>query len=68
MSLTTAEALNGAIADLVNAKLCLLDATEVDIHEERSQLENLIGQLENKLSEAAAKEVSEMKKERAKYE
>ena len=49
MSLSTKDALNSAIADLVNAKLCLLDATEVNIREELEQIESVTHYLESKL-------------------
>lgn len=56
MSLSTRDALNSAIADLVNAKLCLLDATEVNIGEEKEQLESLICYLEDKLVQLGSEE------------
>ena len=49
MSLSTIDALNGAIADLVNAKLCLLDATEANVREEVEQIESVTHYLEDKL-------------------
>lgn len=49
MSLSTTEALNSAIADLVNAKLCLLDATDANIGEELEQIESITHNLESKL-------------------
>ena len=49
MSLSTTYALNSAIADLVNAKLCLLDATEANISDELEQIESITHNLEDKL-------------------
>ena len=49
MSLSTMDALNGAIADLVNAKLCLLDATDANVGEEMEQIESVTHYLESKL-------------------
>lgn len=49
MSLSTTDALNNAIADLVNAKLCLLDATEANVREELEQIESITHYLEDKL-------------------
>lgn len=49
MSLSTMDALNGAISDLVNAKLCLLDVTEVNIRDELEQIESITHYLEDKL-------------------
>ena len=49
MSLSTTDALNSAIADLVNAKLCLLDATEANISYELEQIESITHYLEDKL-------------------
>lgn len=49
MSLSTMDALNSAIADLVNAKLCLLDATEANIRDESEQIESITHSLEDKL-------------------
>lgn len=59
MSLNTFEAINSAIADLVNAKLCLIDATDVNVREEVEQIESVTHYLESKLEEVAAKEISE---------
>lgn len=50
MSLSTTDALNSAIADLVNAKLCLLDATDVNVSEEMEQIESATHYLESKLA------------------
>lgn len=50
MSLSTVDALNSAIADLANAKLCLLDATEVNIRDELEQIESIMHYLEDKLA------------------
>lgn len=49
MSLSTTDALNSAIADLINAKLCLLDATEANVSEEVEQIERITHYLEDKL-------------------
>lgn len=49
MSLSTTEALSNAISDLTNAKLSLLDATEVNIRYELEQIESIIHYLEDKL-------------------
>lgn len=49
MSLSTMDALNSAIADLLNAKLCLLDATEANIRDESEQIESITHSLEDKL-------------------
>lgn len=56
MSLSTMDALNGAIADLANANLCLLDATEVNVREEREQIESIKHYLEDKLVKLGGKE------------
>lgn len=56
MSLSTKDALNGAISDLVNAKLCLLDATEVNISDEVEQIESITHYLEDKLLEIGGEE------------
>lgn len=48
MSLSTMDALNSAIADLVNIKLTLLDATEVNIRDELEQIESITHSLEDK--------------------
>lgn len=50
MSLSTTDALNSAIADLVNAKLCLLDATAANVGEEMEQIESVTHYLESKLA------------------
>lgn len=50
MSLSTTDALKSAIADLVNAKLCLLDATVANIGEEMEQIESVTHCLESKLA------------------
>lgn len=49
MSLSTRDALNSAIADLVNAKLCLFDAMEANVREEIEQIESIAHYLEDKL-------------------
>ena len=50
MSLSAEEALNSAIADLVNAKLCLVDAIiEANVQQEIEQIESITCYLENKL-------------------
>lgn len=49
MSLSTINALNSAIAHLVNAKLCLLDATDANVGEEIEQIESITHYLESKL-------------------
>lgn len=49
MSLSTTEALSNAISDLANAKLSLLDATEVNVRYELEQIESTIHYLEDKL-------------------
>ena len=56
MSLSTRDALNSAIADLVNAKLCLLDATEANIREEVEQIESITHYLEGKLVQLGGEE------------
>lgn len=56
MSLSTKDALNSAIADLVNAKLCLLDATEVNVIEELEQIESVTHYLESKLVQLGGEE------------
>lgn len=56
MSLSTEDALIGAIADLVNAKLCLLDATEANISGELEQIESIKHYLEDKLVEFGGEE------------
>lgn len=50
MSLSTKDALNSAIADLSNAKLCLLDATDTNVGEEMEQIESITHYLESKLA------------------
>jgi hypothetical protein len=57
MSLSTTDALNSAIADLVNARLCLLDATEANVREEMEQIESITHYLEDKLVQQCNKEV-----------
>lgn len=54
MSLSTTDALNSAIADLVNARLCLLDATETNVREEVEQIESITHYLEDKLVKMGA--------------
>lgn len=49
MSLSTKDALNSAIADLANARLCLLDATGVNVREELEQINSIAHSLESKL-------------------
>lgn len=49
MSLSTMDALNEAIADLVNAKLCLLDVTDANVGEEMEQIESVTHYLGSKL-------------------
>lgn len=49
MSLSTHDAINSAIADLINAKLCLLDATDVNVREEVETIESVTHYLEDKL-------------------
>ena len=49
MSLSTINALNSAIAYLVNAKLCLLDVTDANVGEEIEQIESITHYLESKL-------------------
>lgn len=50
MSLSTEEALNSAIADLVNAKLCLVDAiAEANVQQEIEEIESIACYLEDKL-------------------
>lgn len=49
MSLSTINALNSAIAYLVNAKLCLLDVTDANVGEEMEQIESITHYLESKL-------------------
>lgn len=49
MSLSTINALNSAITYLVNAKLCLLDATDANVGEEIEQIESITHYLESKL-------------------
>lgn len=49
MSLSTKDALNSAIADLANARLCLLDATEANVREELEQINSIAHYLESKL-------------------
>ena len=49
MSLSTTDALKSAISELVNAKLCLLDATDANVSEEMEQIESITHQLESKL-------------------
>ena len=56
MSLSTMDALNSAIADLVNAKLCLLDATDANIGEEMEQIESVTHYLESKLAALSKEE------------
>lgn len=56
MSLSTKDALNSAIADLVNAKLCLLDATEANIGDELEQIESVTHDLEDKLVKLGGEE------------
>jgi len=56
MSLSTRDALNSAIADLVNAKLCLLDATEANVREEVEQIESTTHYLEDKLVKLGGEE------------
>ena len=56
MSLSTTDALNSAIADLANAKLCLLDATEANIREEVEQIESITHYLEDKLVQLGGEE------------
>lgn len=56
MSLSTNDALNSAIADLVNAKLCLVDATEVNIRDELEQIESITHSLEDKLDKLGDEE------------
>ena len=56
MSLSTTDALNSAIADLVNAKLCLLDATEANVTEEMEQIESVTHYLEDKLAQLGGEE------------
>lgn len=56
MSLSTKDALNSAIADLVNAKLCLLDATDANVSEEMEQIESVTHYLESKLEMLSKKE------------
>lgn len=56
MSLSTKDALNSAIADLVNAKLCLLDATEANVREELEQIESVTHYLESKLVQLGGEE------------
>lgn len=56
MSLSTTDALNSAIADLVNARLCLLDATEANVKEEVEQIESVTHYLEDKLVKMGAEE------------
>ena len=49
MSLSTINALNSAIAYLVNAKLCLLDSANANVEEEIEQIESITHYLESKL-------------------
>ena len=49
MSLSTRDALKSAIADLANAKLCLVDATEVNVIDELEHIESITHYLEDKL-------------------
>ena len=51
MSLSTTDALNSAISYLTDIKLCLLDATEVNISDELEQIESITHYLEDKLVE-----------------
>lgn len=68
MSLTTTEAIQSAMDDIKNAVLCLLDANEIECSGEKEELEYVYRRLEGKLGDAAAKEVSEMKREREEEE
>ena len=62
MSLSTTEALNSAIADLVNAKLCLLDATAANVGEAMEQIESVTHYLESKLAMLDKEEENETTK------
>lgn len=50
MSLSTTDALKCAIADLINAKLCLLDAMSANVGGEMEQIEGITHYLESKLA------------------
>ena len=49
MSLSTKDALRGAISNLYDANLCLLDAWGIDCNEEKEQIENIMRRLKSKL-------------------
>ena len=50
MSLSAEDALNSAIANLVNAKLCLVDAiAEANVQQEIEEIESITCYLEDKL-------------------
>ena len=49
MSLSTKDALRGAISNLYDANLCLLDAGGIDCNEEKEQIESIMRRLESKL-------------------
>jgi len=50
MSLSTMDALKSAISNLADVKLCLLDATDVNVGEEMEQIESITHYLESKLA------------------
>lgn len=49
MSLSTEDAIRGAVSDIKNACLCLLDATDVDCSGEKEELEYVARRLTGKL-------------------
>lgn len=61
MSLSSTEAVSGAISDLENARLCLVDAlldTGLNIREELEQIESITNYLRSKLEIKLEKERS----------
>lgn len=57
MSLSTTDAITGAITNLTDADLCLLDATDVDCSEEVREIRRINGSLARKLAIATEQEM-----------
>lgn len=57
MSLNTADAITGAINNLTDADLCLLDATGVDCSDEVRELRRINNNLAQKLAIATEQEM-----------
>lgn len=57
MSLSTTDAITGAISGLTEADLCLLDATDVDCSEEVREIRRINSSLVRKLAIATEQEM-----------